>query len=179
MPDVAADLRFPLGRFHPPADHQALDRESWVEDIAKLPSLLRSSVAGWSPEQLDTPYRPDGWTVRQLVHHVADSHLNAYVRFKLALTEDNPAIKTYREDRWAELPDSFTTPVETSLLLVEALHTRWVALLEGMSDADFDRTLAHPEWSEPPRLFQMLALYSWHSRHHVAHITSLAARMGW
>jgi hypothetical protein len=179
MPDVAADPRYPIGRFRAPEVHDAEARRGWITDIAGTPRRLREAVAGWSPEQVDTPYRGGGWTVRQLVHHVADSHMNAYVRFKLAMTEEQPAIKPYREDLWAELADSFSTPVETSLQLTEALHARWVALMESMAESDFDRSLLHPEWSEPPRLYQLAAMYAWHGRHHVAHVTSLANRMGW
>ncbi len=130
------------------------------------------------PKQLDTPYRPDGWTVRQVVHHVPDSHLNAYIRFKLAMTEFEPAIKTYKEDLWAKLPDSEQTPVETSLLLLEALHARWVTLLRSMTPEDFARALRHPEMGVLS-LDRMLALYAWHSAHHTAHITALRERKGW
>jgi hypothetical protein len=139
---------------------------------------MRAAVAGLSETQLDTPYRPGGWTVRQLVHHVPDSHLNALVRFKLALTEDVPTIKPYDEARWATLADYSSTPPEVSLTLLEALHDRWMRVLESMTEADFARTFRHPEIGTMS-LGSYLAGYSWHSRHHVAHITSLRARMGW
>jgi uncharacterized damage-inducible protein DinB len=179
MADVVIDARFPIGRFAAPAAHSEAERATWISDIGVAPARLRAAVAGWSPEQLDTPYREGGWTVRQVVHHLGDSHMNAFVRFKLGLTEAEPEIKTYREELWAELPDTAATPIESSLSLVESLHARWVALLRGMSAEDFDRAVRHPEWPVPPRLFQLLAMYSWHGRHHVAHITSLASRMGW
>jgi uncharacterized damage-inducible protein DinB len=146
--------------------------------LAELPANLHSAIEGLNAQQLDTPYRPDGWTVRQLVHHVPDSHMNAYIRFKLALTEFEPAIKSYKEDLWAKLPDSGQTPVETSMSLLEALHGRWVTLLQSMRGEDFARSLRHPELGVLS-LDRMLALYAWHSAHHTAHITALRARMGW
>jgi uncharacterized damage-inducible protein DinB len=150
-----------------------------ISTIARTPDDMRSAVAGLTPDQLDTPYRPEGWTVRQVVHHVPDSHLNAYTRFKLALTEDTPTIKPYDEARWAELSDSHDTPIETSLALLAALHDRWVRLLRAMKADDFLRRLNHPEWEAPLSLDAMLALYAWHGPHHVGHITSLRRRMGW
>jgi hypothetical protein len=138
---------------------------------------MRAAVAGLTEGQLDTPYRPEGWTVRQLVHHVPDSHLNSYVRFKLALTEDAPVVKPYDEALWAKLAD-VTAPVETSLMLLESLHQRWVRVLESMSEGDFARGFRHPELG-PVRLEQTLAMYAWHGKHHVAHITALRDRMGW
>src|SRR3974377_1434155 len=142
------------------------------------PKSFRAAVAGLTPQQIDTPYRPGGWTVRQVIHHVPESHLNSYVRFKLALTEDTPIVKTYDEARWAELPDVEHTPVEVSLVLLESLHQRWVHLLELMSESDYARSFRHPELGIV-RLDQNLALYAWHGKHHVAHITELRKRMGW
>ena len=139
---------------------------------------MRAAVAGLTPEQLDTPYRPGGWTVRQVVHHVPDSHINSYVRFKLALTEEEPTIKPYDEARWAKLADTATTPVEVSLTLLDSLHSRWVPLLQSLTEADFARQFRHPELGMV-RLDRNLALYAWHGKHHVAHITSLRERMGW
>lgn len=139
---------------------------------------MRAAVQGLSPQQLDTRYRPQGWTVRQVVHHVPDSHMNAYIRFKLALTEDAPTIKTYHEDLWAELADSRSTPVETSLTLLETLHERWVALLRSLKDEDWKRSFRHPELGPMP-LDANLALYAWHGAHHTAHITTLRQRNGW
>ncbi len=146
--------------------------------IAGLPSALREAVAGLDDPQLDTPYREGGWTVRQLVHHVADSHINAYVRMRLALTEDWPTIKPYEEAEWAKLEDARTLPVEVSLALLESLHRRWVVLLGSLSEADWERGYVHPE-SGREKLDAVAAIYSWHSRHHVAHVTGLRKRMGW
>jgi len=177
-----ADLRYPIGKFEwiPPENHDqmAKRRTHCIDVLAKLPESLHAAVNGLNEKQLDTPYRPDGWTVRQVLHHVPDSHLNAYIRFKWALTEFEPAIKTYKEDLWAKLPDSQQTSVDTSFRLLQALHERWVTLLRAMSAEDFSRTLRHPELGVLS-LDRMLALYAWHSAHHTAHITALRARMGW
>ena len=173
------DLRYPIGKFAFDGGATERDREARIADIAAAPTKLRDAVRGLSDEQLDTPYRPGGWTVRQVVHHVPDSHLNAYVRFKLALTENAPTIKPYDEARWAELADSRATPLETSLSLLEALHERWVVLLRALGPADYARTFVHPEHGRVLSLEWALAQYAWHSRHHVAHITSLRERMRW
>jgi hypothetical protein len=178
MTTVATDLRYPVGRFRRPESLDEAERRRAIDAIAATPAKLRAAVEGLTDAQLDTPYRPGGWTVRQVVHHVPDSHMNAYVRFKLALTEDEPTIKPYDEARWAELADSRETPVETSLVLLERVHERWVILLRSMSDEDFTRRLHHPE-TGVQRLDQVLALYEWHGAHHVAHVTSLCERMGW
>lgn len=172
-----AELRYPIGKFHF-SGPSAEDRKQFLADIEEAPKQLRAAVAGLSREQLNTPYRDGGWTVQQVVHHLPDSHMNAYSRFKLALTEDEPLIKTYNETRWAELSDSRTTPIETSLSLMEALHERWMNLLRGMSAGDYSRKMNHPEWG-PLSLDHTLALYAWHGRHHVAHITNLRARKKW
>ncbi|HEX6535506.1 MAG TPA: putative metal-dependent hydrolase [Gemmatimonadaceae bacterium] len=174
-----ADLRYPVGKFSPVANVDAAQRERWIGEIAAAPAALRAAVAGLSPAQLDTPYRPDGWTVRQVVHHVPDSHPNGYVRVKLALTEDEPFVKPYQESRWAELPDSSETPVETSLALLDALHARWVTLLRAMTPDDFRRGYRHPEYGRVVPLTEVIGLYAWHGRHHVAHITALRERNGW
>ena len=176
---ITSDLRYPVGRFTPESGISAGRRAELVEEIAQLPARLREAVAGLDERQLDTPYRPDGWTVRQLVHHVADSHLNAYTRFKLGLTEDAPRIKPYEEARWAELPDVAAVPIETSLRLLDALHERWTALLRALSPEQFARVVQHPEHPQPMSLDGLLALYGWHSRHHVAHVTALREREGW
>lgn len=177
-----ADLRYPVGKFEwipPENDEQMAQRRTHsIAVLAKLPANLHKAIAGLDAKQLDTPYRPQGWTVRQVVHHLPDSHLNAYIRFKLALTEFEPAIKTYKEDLWANLPDSAQTPVDTSLRMLQALHERWVTLLQAMSAEDFARTLRHPELGVLS-LDRMLALYAWHSAHHTAHITALRERMNW
>lgn len=172
-----SDLRYPIGPFQPDPDATPEKLRGWVETIAAVPAALRRAVEGLSEAQLDTPYRPDGWTVRQLVHHVADSHMNAYVRTKLALTEDDPTIKTYLEKLWAELPDS-KLPITGSLALLEALHERWVVLLRATPTESFARTVEHPDLGTLP-LGRLLQLYAWHGHHHVAHITGLRARNGW
>ena len=172
------DLRYPVGKFKLDGDITEAGRRDLIESIAQAPAKLRAAVEGLSPEQLDTPYRPDGWTVRQVVHHLPDSHLNAYIRFKLALTEDEPAIKTYEQERWAELEDARTAPVDLSLALLESLHRRWVLLLRALPPAAFARTFRHPELGVVT-LDQQVRLYEWHGRHHVAHVNSLKQRMGW
>jgi len=175
----AADLRYPVGRFDWDAPIKESDHALLIATIAETPGALRSAVAGLARDQLETPYRPGGWTVKQVVHHVPDSHLNAYTRFKLALTEDQPTIKPYNEAAWADLADSRRVPVEVSLELLDALHLRWVTILRSMDAADFRRGLVHPEQKRVLTLEQMLGLYAWHGRHHVAHITSLRKREGW
>jgi hypothetical protein len=172
------DLSYPVGRFQRPASLSASERRAAIEVVAAAPAKLRAAVRGLDDTQLDTPYRPDGWTVRQVVHHVPDSHANAFIRFKLALTEDTPTIKPYDQAAWATLEDARSTPIETSLVLLEMLHDRWNRILNAMSPSDFDRKLIHPE-NGIMSLDQVLATYDWHSRHHVAHITSLRARKGW
>lgn len=172
------DLRYPIGHFTAPASSMPGMRAANIQTLRQLPDQLKAAVAGLSDAQLDTPYRDGGWTVRQLVHHVADSHANAYVRFKLALTEDWPTIKPYDEAAWAELSDSRWLPIDVSLAMLTSLHQRWVALLESLSDDDFRKGYNHPE-SGQQNLAKVLALYDWHSRHHTAHITNLRARMGW
>ncbi len=172
------DLSFPIGRFDFKKPVAAEQRPQLIDDIAAAPAGIREAVRGLNDEQLDTPYRPGGWTVRQVVHHVPDSHMNSYVRFRLALTEEEPAVKGYDQDKWAELTDAHTGPVELSLALLDGLHVRWVALLKSMSDADFERKFRHSELGLV-RLDTNLALYAWHGRHHAAHITGLRQRMGW
>ena len=172
------DLRYPVGKFQRPAALEPQARAEAIETVASAPAKLRDAVRGLTPAQIETPYRPDGWTVRQVVHHVPDSHLNAYIRFKLALTEDVPAIKPYDEARWAELPDVAAVPIETSLSLLENVHDRWLAILRAMKPADFARELVHPETGRQT-LDQMLALYAWHGAHHTGHVTSLRRRNGW
>ena len=175
---MTTELSYPIGKFSWEDNVTDDQRQKLIDDIATAPALVRAAVKGLSPEQMETPYRPGGWTVRQVVHHLADSHLNSYVRFRLALTEDEPTIKPYHEDRWAELLDARTAPVEVSLALLEALHERWVTLLRSLKTEDFARTFRHPDLGVVS-LDKNLGLYSWHGRHHAAHITSLRERQGW
>ena len=172
------DLRYPIGQFKFEQPLSTEQRNALIEQIAETPQRLREAVAKLDDAQLDTPYRPDGWTVRQVVHHIPESHLNSYIRFKMALTEDQPTIKPYFEDRWAELPDARTSPIEPSLNLLAALHERWAWLLGSLKAEDFERSFQHPELG-PVSLNKNVALYAWHGRHHVAHITGLRERMGW
>ena len=173
------DLRYPIGQFRYEGEPDQHRREQWIEEIAATPANLRAAVAGLASHQLDTPYRDQGWTVRQVVHHLPDSHLNAYTRIKLALTEDVPVIRPYEEARWAELPDGRAGPIELSLNLLESLHHRWVLLLRQLTPADFRRRFKHPQQGRPVELQEALAHYAWHGRHHVAHIASLRRRMAW
>lgn len=170
-----ADLRYPIGKFEKPARVTAEQRAGLIREIDETPAKLRAAVAGLSDKQLDTPYRPEGWTVRQVVHHLPDSHMNAYTRHKLAVTEDEPTIKPYEEARWADLTDGRAAPVLTSLQLLESLHSRWVTFLRGLTPDQFSCTFLHPE-SGKWTLDQSLAMYGWHGKHHVAHITSLRSR---
>lgn len=175
---MEANLQYPVGKFRRPEKLNEEQRRAYIGTIAETPARLRAAVAGLTAAQLDTPYRPGGWTVRQVVHHMPDNHMNSYVRFRLALTENEPAIKPYDEALWAELADAKTAPIEPSLALLENLHQRWVALLRSLSSADWTRTFRHPEIGTMT-LEQNLALYDWHGRHHVAHITALREREGW
>jgi hypothetical protein len=172
------DLRYPLGRFEHDGPVSDADLSGWIDDIEALPAKLRAAVAGLDDAQLDTLYRPGGWTVRQVVHHVGDSHLNALARFKLALTEDTPTIKPYDEAQWAELADH-AIPVEHGLALVDALHARWVPLLRSLDREALARTYVHPEKARTLALDWTVGMYAWHGRHHVAHITALREREGW
>jgi hypothetical protein len=178
MQAVAPDLRFPIGDFKYDGPFTETQRAKLIEDIAALPAKLRSAVSGLSEAQLDTPYRDGGWTLRQTVHHVADSHAHSYLRVRFAMTEDNPTITPYPENVWAELNDAKHAPIEPSLQILEGLHYRWVMLFKGLTPEDWSRTLFHPERGKLT-LDVIVALYSWHSRHHVAHITELRKRKGW
>lgn len=172
------DPRYPIGKFQKVPSLTAEQRATCIDQVAAAPAQFRRAVTGLTPAQLETPYRDGGWTVRQVAHHLPDSHMNAYLRFKFGLTEDAPAIKTYEEKDWAKTPEVAATPVDVSLDLLDALHLRWVALLRAMTPPQFARTIKHPEWGTPS-LDAMLALYAWHGRHHTAHVTSLRERMGW
>jgi hypothetical protein len=172
------NLSYPIGRFDFSQTIPKDARPGLIEDIRQAPELLRAAIAGLDEGQLDTPYRPDGWTVRQVVHHLADSHMNSYVRFRLALTEEEPAVKGYDEAKWAQLPDARSGPVALSLPLFAHLHERWVTLFAAMTEDDWARTFRHSKLG-PVRLDTNLALYAWHGKHHTAHITRLRERMGW
>ncbi len=179
MTDPAMEsLRYPVGRYEPVAEPTPEDRAGWVADLEGLPAALRAAVADLDGTRLDTPYRDGGWTVRQVVHHTADSHVNGYIRFSLALAEEGRTAGLYDQDAWAAMPFSRTGPVEPSLILLEGLHARWVATARGLGDEALRRTIQHPE-SGSMRVDDLLNLYAWHSRHHVAHITALRDRKGW
>ena len=174
---AALDAQYPVGKFHWKGSLTGADRTELIAQIAEAPARMREAAFGLTEDQLDTPYRPGGWTARQVIHHVPDSHMNAYVRFKLALTEDEPTIKPYDQERWAELVDTKVTPVEASLTLLESLHERWVNILRSMTPADFARKLNHPEHGVIS-LDWMLADYAWHGRHHVGHVLSVRQQKG-
>ncbi len=176
---MTEDPRYPIGRFEGAGRPLTpAERHRHVDAIRRLPGQIREAVEGLSDDQLDTPYRDAGWTVRQLVHHVVDSHMNSYIRFKLAVTEDHPRIMTYDEKLWAELPDGKSGPIEGSLMMLDALHDRWARFLDALEESDFQRTLGHPEIGEITLDF-LLELYGWHCAHHVAHVTRLREREGW
>lgn len=174
-----SDPRYPIGPFTAPDPLDAAALDAALADLAALPATLRAAVAGLDDAQLDTPYREGGWTVRQVVHHVVDSHVNAYARHKLAMTEDEPTIRPYLEARWAELGEARAAPPELSLRLLDALHARWVTFLETLEAADFERGFFHPEADQRMTLAWSVAMYAWHGRHHTAHVTSLRAARGW
>ncbi len=178
MATASADLSYPIDKFKPEEPLTFAQRENLIGEIEQAPARLRAAVDGLSDARLDTPYRDGGWTVRQVVHHLADSHMNAYIRTKLTMTEEEPTIKPFNQERWAETADAKIAPVGPSLALFESLHERWVLLLKSLEAADFTRIFKHPERGVMT-LDQNLALYAWHGRHHVAHITSLCERMGW
>jgi uncharacterized damage-inducible protein DinB len=173
-----SDPRYPVGPFVSRTELTPDERRVMIEEIAETPARFRAAVSGLDEAQLNTPYREGGWTVREVAHHVPDSHMNAFLRFKFALTEDNPTIKPYDEATWAKLADVRETPVEVSLALLDALHARWTVLLRTLKDEDFRRTLVHPEHG-PRTVDWLLAMYSWHGRHHTGHVTSLRERMRW
>lgn len=172
-------LRYPIGKFTAPEKNSAAYRSENIGAIAALPQKLKNVVSHLTEEQLDTPYRPGGWTVRQVIHHCADSHMNCYIRLKWTLTEDNPTIKYYYEDRWSELHDNKTMAVAPTLSLLESLHYRLVYLMEHLSESALERTFVHPEHGRQFRLWEIIGLYAWHGNHHLAHITTLAERNGW
>jgi len=171
------DMKYPIGKFQFAGEITNSVTKNWIYEIAELPRLLRDAVQDLDYIQLDTPYRPEGWTVRQVIHHLADSHMNAYIRFKLALTEEEPVIKPYDEAKWAELPD-YKLPIDISLSMLEALHKRWTNLLGSLSPSDMKKTFIHPD-SGGVSVGENIGIYAWHGRHHLAHITSLCNRQGW
>ncbi len=171
-------LKYPIGKYTPPEIITPTHLVEWTETIASLPQRLSEAVEGLTAAQLDTPYRPDGWTVRQVVHHLADSHINAFIRFKLTITEDNPTIKPYFEDRWAQLADS-SMPVEVSIELLKGLHARWTVLLQSLSPDELERTYFHPQYQYTMPLAKVVGLYAWHSNHHLRHIAALKERNNW
>ncbi len=172
-------LKFPIGKFQKPAELTKEILNGFIKDIETFPVRLRKEVGSLNDAQLDTPYRPDGWTIRQVVHHCADSHMNSLIRFKLALTEDKPTIKPYYEERWAELADSKTMPISPSLNLLEGLHARWTVLLNSLTEKELQKSFIHPEHGKEFRLDENLGIYAWHCNHHLVHITSLKKRMNW
>ena len=171
-------LRYPIGKFIPQSSYTAAEVKTNIQIISALPSKFINLLGGWDEDKISTPYRPDGWTIRQLIHHVADSHINAYTRFRLALTEDNPTIKPYWEDRWAELVDS-KMAIEFSLHILDGLHTRWTALLDSLTELELKREFKHPEHTALFKVDEYIGMYAWHSNHHLAHITELKKRKGW
>lgn len=173
------ELKYPIGKFERPAEITPEKIEEWIGEIEALPKQLKDCVANLTEEQLDTPYRPEGWTVRQVIHHIADSHMNSYIRFKWTATEDNPTIKAYDQVAWGDLPDSKTAPVELSLAIIEGLHLRWVTLLKTYTEADWKRTMFHPESKKTIPMDVNLPMYGWHGKHHIAHIEALKKRESW
>lgn len=173
------DLRYPIGHFTYNGEISIEQIEHWIKDIEQLPNELKKAIDGLSDNQLDTPYREGGWTIRQVIHHLSDSHMNSIIRFKLTLTEEEPTIRPYFEDRWADLNDYIETPIQTSLSLLESLHARWVILLRLLNSSDYKRAFIHPESNQKVQLDYNLGIYSWHGKHHMAHITTLRERMGW
>lgn len=175
---MTEELKYPIGKYEPQA-FSAEQKEQWLLDIQWLPEQVEHALLNLDEVQLQTPYRPQGWTVHQLVHHIADSHMNAYIRFKLGLTEDNPTIKPYEENQWALLADTRELPVNISITILHALHKRWITVLRDIADEQWNRTVFHPGSKTTMSLWFLLGMYAWHGRHHVAHITRLREREGW
>lgn len=173
------NLKYPIGKFEHPEKITQEILDHWISDIASFPARIKNEVIHLSQEQLETKYRPDGWTIRQVIHHCADSHMNSLIRFKLSLTEDQPIIKPYYEERWGELIDSKYMPIEPSLKILEGVHERWVVLLNNLTDVEFKRSFIHPEHGKKFRIDENIGIYAWHCNHHLAHITTLKARNHW
>ena len=172
-------LRFPIGHFVKPESYSKEIITKYIQTISEFPTKLKLEVSHLNSEQLETEYRPDGWTIKQVIHHCADSHMNSFIRFKLALTEEKPKIKPYFEDRWANLSDGKNMQIESSLLILEGLHERWITLLKSLSDENLERTFIHPEHGNETRLKENIGIYAWHCEHHLAHITELKKRKSW
>ncbi len=179
MPENIEELKYPIGRYMKPEGYNANELRSWINILKALPMWMDACIENLDVYQLETPYREGGWTIQQVVHHVADSHLNAFIRLKLALTEDNPTVKPYKEELWAALEDTKQVPVNVSVTMLHAVHRRMVALLERMTDAQWLRTYYHPEQERSVPIWEMVAMYAWHSKHHTEHIRRLRERMGW
>ncbi len=179
MEQEMEQLQYPVGRYERPAAMTAQLKKEWMGTLSALPAWLDASIENLDEHHLGVPYRPGGWNIRQVVHHLADSHMNAYIRLKLALTEENPTVKPYDEKAWAELPDNDLVPINISITLLHALHRRLVVQLEQLNDADWERTYYHPDHKRNFPVWEMVALYAWHSRHHTAHIMQLRQRMNW
>lgn len=173
------ELKYPIGNYSKPAVITQEHIQKWIQDLENFPGLLAKEVIGLSDEKLDTEYRPDGWTIRQVVHHCADSHMNSFIRLKLALTEDKPTIKPYFEERWAELYDSKKYPIESSLKIIEGVHQKWSDLLKQLSESDLQKIFIHPQHNKEFSIAENIGLYAWHSNHHLAHIQNLKKRKGW
>lgn len=179
MSDTLEQLKYPIGKFIAPGEITFEQIQEGIEEIAALPAKIRAAVSGLTDEQLDTPYRPEGWTLRQVIHHLPDSHMNAYIRFKFALTEENPTIMPYFEERWAEVGDAKHGPIDSSLILLEGLHARWVSMMTAMDQGDFYRTYYHPANGHMYPLGLVVALYRWHGEHHLQHILVMKKTNGW
>ena len=173
------NLKYPIGKFQKPETLTKEILDHFINDIESFPERLKTEVEHLSDEQLDTPYRPEGWTIRQVVNHCADSHMNSLTRFKLALTEENPTIKPYYEERWAELADSKNMPIASALKMLEGLHERWIVLLRSLTEKELNRKFIHPEHGKEFRLDENIGVYAWHCNHHLAHITTLKKNKGW
>lgn len=172
-------LKFPIGKFEKPTTITKYDLLKWILDISTFPTRIKNEVNNLTDQQLDTPYRPQGWTIRQVVHHCADSHMNSLTRFKLSLTEDKPTVKPYYEERWAELHDSKNMPIEPSLKMIEGIHERWTVLLNSLVESDYSKIFIHPEHGKEFRIDENIGIYAWHCNHHLAHITGLKKRRDW
>ena len=175
---MTKDPRYPIGKYET-APYSEAQKNKWINDLRHLPKDLEMAIQNLDAAQIQTPYREGGWKVQQLVHHIADSHMNSFIRFKLALTEDNPTIKPYDENAWSEMADVQKEPINVSITLIYALHKRWLTLLQNMSDADFEKTLFNPQRRGQLTLWEMLGIYAWHGKHHVAHIKTLKENKGW